>query len=143
MYYQIACETSNNLENFIQFLIKNMQLYAKDNSIYDKQKTQIWNDYFNSNINFNEKPTVKQILIGFTKNLTYRQDYEGYSIYCDDSQKFENTDYNYYQLAAIINYGTLDCKAYQIVDQMFEYFNNKLQSLYKLWRLTNNVNKTV
>lgn len=143
MYYQITCETSDYLENFIQFLIKNMQLYAKDNSIYDKQKTQIWNNYFNSNVNFNKKPTVKQILIGFTNNLTYRQDYEGYSIYCDDSQKFENTDYNYYQLAAIINYGTLDCKAYQIVDQMFEYFNNKLQGLYRLWRLTNNVNKTV
>ena len=143
MYFQIVCEPSNQLEPFIQFLIVNMQKYVRDLSIYDQKNVQIWNDYFSANKNFNKSPTVKDILIGFTQNLTYRQDYEGYSIYCDDTEKYEDSNYNYYQLAAIINYGTLDCKAYQIVDQMFNYFSNNIDNLYQLWRLTSNVNQTV
>ena len=143
MYFQIVCEPSNQLESFIQFLIVNMQKYVRDLSIYDQKNVQIWNDYFSASKNFNKSPTVKDILIGFTQNLTYRQDYEGYSIYCDDTERYEDSNYNYYQLAAIINYGTLDCKAYQIVDQMFNYFSNNIDNLYQLWGLTNNVNQTV
>ena len=143
MYFQIVCEPSDQLEPFIQFLIVNMQKYVRDLSIYDQKNVQIWNDYFSANKNFNNAPTVKDILIGFTQNLTYRQDYEGYSIYCDDTEKYEDSNYNYYQLAAIINYGTLDYKAYQIVDQMFDYFSNNIDNLYQLWGLTNNVNQTV
>lgn len=143
MYFQFVCEPSDQYESFVQFLIINMQEYAQDSSIYDQKNVQIWNDYFSANKNFNVVPTIREILIGFTQNLTYRQDYEGYSIYCDDTEKYEDSDYSYYQLAAIVNYGTLDCKAYQIIDQMFDYFSDNIDKLYQLWRLTNNVNQTI
>ena len=68
MYFQIVCEPSNQLESFIQFLIANMQKYARDLSIYDQKNVQIWNDYFSASKNFNKSPTVKDILIGFEKD---------------------------------------------------------------------------
>lgn len=143
MYLQLLCEPSDDFETFLPFLIENIKQYVKDASIYDQRLSDVWCEYFQTlDFHGSKVPTVKDVMIGFANNLTYRQDYEGYSIYCDDNDKYANTAYSYYQLAAIINSGTLDCKAYPIVDQMIQYFEDHVEDIIQLWRLTS-VNKTV
>lgn len=123
-----------NLNDFCSWLKPIIIDYA-NNAIIDKKLVR-FNKYVNNDINikwFANKPlkiNCKDVLLAGLNNLVYKRQGNDYIIEIDANNYIYNSSAKFIDIIKLINYGNMVLSAYPIVDKIFDYITENLETYY-------------
>jgi hypothetical protein len=121
--------SSTKVDNgFIEFIIKQLKLYIKNN--LDIKRLSAFDSYFISNLNV----TAMKVILQALNNIVYKKYKSYYIIDVDNNVKLVNNDAKLYDVCKLINYGNLAIPGYPIFTEAFKHFEEHIDMYLLIYR---------
>ena len=141
MYLRIGNPDNLDLEEFAYWLKDQILDFINDESIKDIELENLWSKFFEENdlgwardeFGNPTPPTINHLLNIYFNNLIIKKQENDYLITNDSNIKLRNTNLTIDALTALMNYGTLAVPPYPYIDDVFQAFENNLQTYYNIW----------
>lgn len=141
MFLRVENPSGLNLDDFINYLIKQIIVFVDNCELVNKRDEQRWNNFFEQNdigwkkdmVGNPVSPKVSYIVDEYFKNLIVIREGQDYIITTDPMVKLNGTQLTIDMLATMINDGTLTVAPYTYFDNVFDVFAKTLQLLYDDW----------
>lgn len=135
MFLKILNPNGLDLSDFCNYLIDEIIEYVDKSQGLDQELANAWTDYFKStdlgwvkDVAGNSiAPTFEFIIDQYFNNLYFYETDGAYFITSDPNTLLNSTDLTIDSLATMINDGIMSMKAYPYIDQVLNYFADKLQ----------------
>lgn len=144
MFLKIENPDGIDLSAFCEYLIGEIVDYVDEGTDLDEDLAQNWTDYFKSTdlgwvkdeLGNSIAPTFDFIMDQYFDALYFYETDGAYFITSDSNRLLNSTDLTIDSLATMINDGVIGMKAYAYIDQVFNYFAEKLQDYFNIYLLS-------